>query len=491
MPVCEFCEKVFTRKDNLGKHYMEIHKLNRENFPQSFFAEKDTKRENQVCKFCSVSAMKMSRHLLVCKSKPKDSATGSEPQKREPVIPASPRRSSQIKISESSEISRELRSWMVEKHLDRGTINWYMNLLGDQLKMIGQRRLTAIALNNAFENFCQFAETQHTVSARKKALQACILAKNFCKRFQIDLIEVRVPTAERVIEKYFKSPERGVAYANLDQTNFHESLMSGSWGPQRIENFLKLELLLLFKSEDFVKQVSVAQMRNLVGTARQILFQNRRIQLSMKLFKILLLFINEVRPLLMGESHDSCIRLFSSHRNMDQVTIGSDVFALLENVGKSPFYIRRDHICNGRFSFVDEPVTVHPYDFEQEIPEQEAENLEAGVSADDPQVPDPPTLPSEVEEPSGPSAGTRPKKGKGKGKISGLTEEDIVFLMEKFRDVRRNDLEMTDVLYRLITAEENDSHLDNWVEKKLKDGGFENVDDLAKIVFRMLQNNLK
>ena len=153
MLTCEICEKTFTRKDSLGKHYMDIHKLKRDQFPESFFGEKETKREAQKCQFCNITVVKLSRHLIVCKSKPSDNATKNEPQKRDPVIPPSPIKSSQFKISQSSEVSKELRIWMVEKLFDRRTIEYYLNALDEQIKMIGQRRMTAVALNKAFENF--------------------------------------------------------------------------------------------------------------------------------------------------------------------------------------------------------------------------------------------------------------------------------------------------------------------------------------------------
>ena len=133
---------------------------------------------------------------------------------------------------------------------------------------------------------------------------------------------------------------------------------------------------------------------------------------------------------------------------------------------------------------------MHPYDFAQAMPEQEVLDLGAAAVINENPI-DPPILLQEDEETAGASGAQKPEKQKGKGKRSGLTQEDIAFLLDKFSNVRRTNLEWTDVLYRLITAEENDTHMDDWLLRKMEEDGYESVDDLARIVFNMLKNNLR
>ena len=528
MPVCEYCDKEFTRKDNLGKHYQNVHNLSREQFPASYFEEKHAKRVAQKCPHCSAEVVNLPRHVTSCKAKPKNDAKEEKGNKRDAPIPPSPVKFSEIDITDKTDISKHFEIWLAQKGFNPITKNQYMQQLGDQLKRNRQRRMTALALNDAFRNFKEYSATLSSVRQRKTALQACNLTKKFFKQFGIDLDVVRVPPAAQLVQDYLKGQERAIAYQNLNSDKYHQFEASGIWSLKKIESFLKLELLLLFKSEEFVKNLLVSQIRALIGTDRQLIVNNKQTVIPLRLFKILVLFMTISRPKLMGENVNSCKRFFSSYRNTDNVTIGSDVFQFIEEAGKSPFYIKGDDVCSRVFIFCP-PVDVLPFQSASAMPIIEPELAAPGAAAmvnDDmvsPQV-SPPAEPklrqAEVspsrscagpkvsraeetppanEEVAGPSgwgswlvgmvtggSGTRRRLS-----LKTLNDNDIKYMLLVFKDYRRAEIDRNDVLCTLVMAEDDDRVLADWVVAKIKEGVAQSCEELATTVFNMLKNNLR
>ena len=268
---CEICQKTFTQKNNLKRHYVEVHPGME--LPDNI---KDMKDPKKKCPTCSkeISYSHFKRHLNT-------HITSAEPRSRKSVQGNDVEDDMDMNLFKKNlPIEPMLYEYHSGKNFpqnySRQTIGNYIFALKtfvDSYKR--SEELTPMTLKECFESrFGEYFDTLKKVSQRSQILFGLQAAFQMFEATEIypekpEIPEFRHP--KQIVKAYFRSTHRLEVFQKLDRS---ANEFAQAEGPMVIRNFLITETVLATKSFDFVKQLT----REMFLKATEVLDANDKTQ---------------------------------------------------------------------------------------------------------------------------------------------------------------------------------------------------------------------
>ena len=258
---CEICQKSFTRKNSLKRHYEEIHPGFE--LPDNFKEIKDPK---ETCSTCSkqISRKNFQRHLKSCGPKEEQQLplSSAEQRKKKPVRVGDTYTKDSSLFHENKPIEPMLHEFYSQKFclkdFSRLHINNYIGALKKFERSFARRvELTPKILMECFESrFDEYFAGLQTVSERKEILNG--LQSTFKMLYQMKIIGsvpeiVQLQSTKGIIERYLNSSLRSEYFQKLER---NAAEFAQAVGPMAIRNFLLTETILATKSSEFVHQLT-------------------------------------------------------------------------------------------------------------------------------------------------------------------------------------------------------------------------------------------
>ena len=273
---CEICQKSFTRKNSLKRHYKEIHPGFE--LPDNF---KEIKEPKETCSTCSkqISRKNFQRHLKSCGPKEQELPLSSDQQlplsseHQLPLSSAEQRKNKPVRVGdtytkdssvfhENKPIEPMLHEFYSQKFclkdFSRQHINNYIGALKKFERSFARRvELTPKILMECFESrFDEYFAGLQTVSERKDILNG--LQSTFKMLYQMKIIGsvpeiVQLQSTKGIIERYLNSSLRSEYFQKLER---NAAEFAQAVGPMAIRNFLLTETILATKSSEFVHQLT-------------------------------------------------------------------------------------------------------------------------------------------------------------------------------------------------------------------------------------------
>ena len=268
---CEICQKTFTQKNNLKRHYVEVHPGME--LPDNI---KDMKDPKKTCPTCTkeISYSHFKRHLNT-------HITSAEPRSRKSVQGNDVEDDMDMNLFKKNlPIEPMLYEYHSGKNFpqnySRQTIGNYIFALKKFVESYKRsEELTPITLMECFESrFEEYFVTLKKVSQRSQILYGLQAAFRMFKVTKIytETPEIpEIPTPNDIVKDYLWSTHRFEVFQKLDR-NADE--FAQAEGPMVIRNFLITETVLATKSFDFVKQLT----REMFLKATEILDANDKTQ---------------------------------------------------------------------------------------------------------------------------------------------------------------------------------------------------------------------
>ena len=266
---CEICQKTFTQKSSLKRHFAEVHPGME--LPDSFKDLKDMKKRCPTCsKEISKSGFKrhLNTHGALSSAEPRGRIDDDEDDLKMNLF------------KKNLPIEPMMYDYYSKKYLlrnySRQTIGNYIFALKtfvDSYKR--SEELTPITLMECFESrFDEYFNTLEKVSQRSQILQGLQAAFRmfFYTKIYPEIPEIpQLRTPNQIIKDYLKSTHRFEIFQKLDRNAVG---FSHTVGPLVIRNFLVTETVLATKSFDFVKELT----REMFQKATEILDANDQTQ---------------------------------------------------------------------------------------------------------------------------------------------------------------------------------------------------------------------
>ena len=268
---CEICQKTFTQKNNLKRHYVEVHPGME--LPDNI---KDMKDPKKTCPTCTkeISYSHFKRHLNT-------HITSAEPRSRKSVQGNDVEDDMDMNLFKKNlPIEPMLYEYHSGKNFpqnySRQTIGNYIFALKtfvDSYKR--SEELTPMTLKECFESrFGEYFDTLKKVSQRSQILFGLQAAFQMFEATEIypekpEIPEFRHP--KQIVKAYFRSTHRLEVFQKLDRS---ANEFAQAEGPMVIRNFLITETVLATKSFDFVKQLT----REMFLKATEVLDANDKTQ---------------------------------------------------------------------------------------------------------------------------------------------------------------------------------------------------------------------
>ena len=258
---CEICQKSFTQKCSLKRHYKEIHPSSE--LPDNFKEMKDPK---ETCSTCSkeISRKHFQRHLKSCGPKEEQQLplSSAEQRKKKPVRVGDTYTKDSSVFHENKPIEPMLHEFYSQKFclkdFSRPHINNYIGALKKFERSFARRvELTPKILMECFESrFDEYFAGLQTVSERKDILNG--LQSTFKMLYQMKIIGsvpeiVQLQSTKGIIERYLNSSLRSEYFQKLER---NAAEFAQAVGPMAIRNFLLTETILATKSSEFVHQLT-------------------------------------------------------------------------------------------------------------------------------------------------------------------------------------------------------------------------------------------
>ena len=299
---CEICQKTFTQKNNLKRHYVEAHPGME--LPDSF---KDLKDMKKTCPTCSKEISKsgfkrhLNSHITLSSAEPRsrksvqenefeDDDNGNDGSKYFQVN-ISPKDSEFYRVNmslykkeqpiepmllEYFSTKTSIGNVAVEKNYSRKNLDNHIFALKKFVEFYERSvELTPITLMECFESrFDEYFNTLEKVSQRSQILQGLQAAFRmfFYTKIYPEIPEIpQLRTPNQIIKDYLKSTHRFEIFQKLDRNAVG---FSHTVGPLVIRNFLVTETVLATKSFDFVKELT----REMFQKATEILDANDQTQ---------------------------------------------------------------------------------------------------------------------------------------------------------------------------------------------------------------------
>ena len=266
---CEICQKTFTQKSSLKRHFAEVHPGME--LPDSFKDLKDMKKRCPTCsKEISKSGFKrhLNTHGALSSAEPSGRIDDDEDDLKTNLF------------KKNLPIEPMMYDFYSKKYLlrnySRQTIGNYIFALKtfvDSYKR--SEELTPMTLKECFESrFGEYFDTLKKVSQRSQILFGLQAAFQMFEATEIypekpEIPEFRHP--KQIVKAYFRSTHRLEVFQKLDRS---ANEFAQAEGPMVIRNFLITETVLATKSFDFVKQLT----REMFLKATEVLDANDKTQ---------------------------------------------------------------------------------------------------------------------------------------------------------------------------------------------------------------------
>ena len=268
---CEICQKTFTQKNNLKRHYVEVHPGME--LPDNI---KDMKDPKKTCPTCTkeISYSHFKRHLNT-------HITSAEPRSRKSVQGNDVEDDMDMNLFKKNlPIEPMLYEYHSGKNFpqnySRQTIGNYIFALKKFVESYKRsEELTPMTLKECFESrFGEYFDTLKKVSQRSQILFGLQAAFQMFEATEIypekpEIPEFRHP--KQIVKAYFRSTHRLEVFQKLDRS---ANEFAQAEGPMVIRNFLITETVLATKSFDFVKQLT----REMFLKATEVLDANDKTQ---------------------------------------------------------------------------------------------------------------------------------------------------------------------------------------------------------------------
>ena len=268
---CEICQKTFTQKNNLKRHYVEVHPGME--LPDNI---KDMIDPKKTCPTCSkeISYSHFKRHLNT-------HITSAEPRSRKSVQGNDVEDDMDMNLFKKNlPIEPMLYEYHSGKNFpqnySRQTIGNYIFALKNFVDSYKRsEELTPMTLKECFESrFGEYFDTLKKVSQRSQILFGLQAAFQMFEATEIYPEKTEIPEfrhPKQIVKAYFRSTHRLEVFQKLDR-NANE--FAQAEGPMVIRNFLITETVLATKSFDFVKQLT----REMFLKATEVLDANDKTQ---------------------------------------------------------------------------------------------------------------------------------------------------------------------------------------------------------------------
>ena len=268
---CEICQKTFTQKNNLKRHYVEVHPGME--LPDNI---KDMIDPKKTCPTCTkeISYSHFKRHLNT-------HITSAEPRSRKSVQGNDVEDDMDMNLFKKNlPIEPMLYEYHSGKNFpqnySRQTIGNYIFALKNFVDSYKRsEELTPMTLKECFESrFGEYFDTLKKVSQRSQILFGLQAAFQMFEATEIYPEKTEIPEfrhPKQIVKAYFRSTHRLEVFQKLDR-NANE--FAQAEGPMVIRNFLITETVLATKSFDFVKQLT----REMFLKATEVLDANDKTQ---------------------------------------------------------------------------------------------------------------------------------------------------------------------------------------------------------------------
>ena len=254
---CEICQKSFTLKKNLIRHYGEFHP----GIPLPDYIN-DIKDKPKTCPSCSkpISKANFQRHFKACRPKVDQQPASSSSHTREVSEVDDTLTLNQSLFGENKRIDMMMREFYSKSiPRDRQHITNYIHALNNFSESFARKTiLTPKTLMQAFHSkFADYFDSLQTVFERNTILHG--MKASFKMMYDMKLITFvpeipQLKTSKELIEAYLNSSIRCDYFRNLESHTAAE--FSQAVGPLAIRNFLLFEAILATKSSDFVHQLT-------------------------------------------------------------------------------------------------------------------------------------------------------------------------------------------------------------------------------------------
>ena len=253
---CDFCDKSFSTKANLKKHYIKFHG----GVPESFHGLQAEKLIYKPCPKCGSVFKHLPKHLAICKAGNQNQAETVarkttfisstrgikddslrrevEDESENDFIPRSPRKR---KISDAYDLSDHFNDWMAAHGIGPKTRDQYQSSLG---KFFG--KLSIRVVQQKLKDLPNYLKGLETVNARHRLFLGHVKLVDYLKnQLGLDIAAFDAPTTLDYLDIYLKSEERKNLYHNF--TNITKAMEMG-WSADDIHDFLMGEVLLSNKT---------------------------------------------------------------------------------------------------------------------------------------------------------------------------------------------------------------------------------------------------
>ena len=259
---CEICQKTFTQKQNLKRHFGEIH-------PEIELPEniKDMKDIKKTCPTCSkqISTSNFQRHLRSCapKEEQQPPLSSAEQRKIQPEELIDDTYTLDLDLFHRDKpIESMLREFYSKKKLDknfsRDVMDKYITALKNFERSFARRvKLTPRTLMEGFESrFDDYFDSLQYVSQRNEilhGLQVAFQMLHAMKIISFEPIVSQLKPTTGIIKRYLNSSIRSNYFYRI-HTNAADFAQAGD--SLTIRNFLLIETVLATKSSEFVHQLT-------------------------------------------------------------------------------------------------------------------------------------------------------------------------------------------------------------------------------------------
>ena len=508
---CIFCDKDFSAKSSLKRHYETKH----DSVPDSFYMLKPKKEDKQLCPHCLVPQSKFLRHLETCSAKVVDTSqdlrqTISETSRRQKmasldsdpdVIQPSPEK---ISITYDKDLSNMLVDYMaLKENYAKPTIDNYLQCLKKFVMHVNSsEHLSINSVQEAFssdKHFEEYITLLETVSERKLLFSAQKkLSDFFYFKLGINIESYgKLPDLKIIIWKYLSSPKRTSMMENFSYMCRGEQYNAT---PSEVRAYVMGEVLLLTKTKDFLLHCVLGDFQaqfNQDGFD----YNSRTLKAHFpsKMAILLQRYVSQIRPTIMKKKNtQKNAKLFG-----DQ--IGSNIVPLkhitkyIEDFGGSPFNIDIEKIISSGIDSRPPPITAGSSHFEKtsrihQAQERSFTSIEASsvtparsLENESEDLPFESIDTEETLSAQSPPMNAQKKKTKGTDKFT-FSNNDVKFLLRLFKDTSKHDITPNFVITKISWDLDDDWELENFV-KRIQESTNASIDEVAKTIYHVLKEH--
>ena len=373
---CDFCEKPFSSKGNLKKHYDKNHG----GPPASYYNLKTAVPVAKPCPYCGSVIKQLPKHMSVCKAKPSSNTVAvsstfqtksralrmeeGEQESEDDLVPGTPVKEVKRPHSKSFDLKGDFLEWLAAHNIAHSTMAKYVGALSNFLGIISIQSVT-----DKNDYLPSFINRMETVGGRNMLYKAHVKLVEFLKANHGTEFEIlHKPAADKIIQVYLKSQERKNLCHNF--VNIAKAMEMG-WSPLEIHDFLMGEVLLCTKEvgKEFLHHFTLADFRAVTTADRRgrWVYEVKNFKVSFSPFfrQMLQSFAFIVRPRILKTKKSHDVKFFDIlDRPIAPCTEGSRIFKYVEDFSKALEPLKMDKVLEANYKFT----TYDAKDFVGEIP---------------------------------------------------------------------------------------------------------------------------